>query len=174
MALLAEIGVIDRAIEAEEQRLQDALRKAEEAARPAIQNLRAQIEQKFLALKAYVETNQSTLLAKNRRSVRWPTGVVGFRDTPLATSIARGKADCVVEQLEALGLIDCVTVKKSVDKDAVKKRRDEIEGKIKEVKFTKSTEFYAQAGTATVEHVKRVGKPRVDNANRKGAANAEG
>ena len=169
-AMLAEIGVIDRAIEAEEQRRQDAVKEIETSSDELVKKLREEIDTKFLALKAYVEANQQELLPKDRRSVKWPTGVVGFRDRPLSAVVARGKLDSVIQQLEVLGLDDCVKVKKSLDKEAAKKRRVAIDGIVEHISFTTTTEFFAQAGTTSVEHTKAVPKPRVTKTGKKGAA----
>ena len=168
--LLAEIGAIDRAIEEEEQKRQDAVSKIERASNDLVRTLNEQINAKFLALKAYFEANQGDLLPKDRRSVKWPTGTVGFRDRPLSATVAKGKGESVIQQLEVMGLGECVNVKKTLNKEAAKKRRDAIEGIVEGLAFSRSTEFFAQAGTTKVEHTKAVSKPRVKRATKKRSA----
>lgn len=121
---LREIGECEIAIETLEadmnREINDAKAKAEKVAKPlktAITVLEAQI-------KLFVEDNKNGLEGKSRDL---NFGTVGFRRST-SISYSTAKTAEVLEALKERGMTDCIIVKESVNKDALKLHTDkEIE-----------------------------------------------
>ncbi len=177
-AILAEIGALDRALAKEAERLADAVAALKTLSEDFTAPVRKMIEAKFLALKSYVEANKSVVIPKGKKSVEWPTGTLGFRDTPVAVSVAKDAEAAILLALKAAELTDCIRTVESLDKEATRKNRTAVEkltgsGLITGLKFSSRTEFFAKPLDTEVEHVKAVKAPKVSRAKAVGKAKPE-
>ena len=158
--MLACIGQIDRELAAVEADCEKQMAAIRGLTADYAESLNKHIEMRFRALQAFVEVNRDELIPKKRESVAWPAGVVGFRKTPLAVSIAKAKFDDIVRALRKRKLSHCLRKTVEIDKDALKRHRKKVED-IEGIKFRTRTEFYIKTLDAGVEHVAKVKAPKV-------------
>ena len=159
-ALLARIGKLDRMIDVGETELQDAIAGLKKLAADLVAPINADIESSVRALQAYVEVNRAEIIPKPKRSIQWPSGTVGFRDTPIAVSVSKAKTAAICAELLKRKLKQCLRMAVSLDKDALKKVRKKVED-IDGLRFTSRTEFFAKPNDTKVEHVKAVKPAKV-------------
>ena len=112
---LAEIGRIDRELgllEAAQQESIDHLKASTKAAAEPLQNKKLGLE---MAIKEYAEANRAELIKTKTRELTF--GTVGFR---LSTSVVIKRIADTVQALKDLNLRDCLIVKETPNKDAMR------------------------------------------------------
>jgi len=116
---LRQIGSIETGLERIEAAMQDRIndykKRAEDQAAPLLRE-KAALE---LGIKEFAGERKREFADVRSRQMLF--GSVGFRKS---TKITYRKAAAVVEKLKELGLMNCVKVKESPDKDAMKKLPD--------------------------------------------------
>lgn len=118
---LRQIGDAQRAIEAEEHRMQEAIDQAKEAAAAASLPYQELIRSLEPRLSAFAETNRDQMGARKSRELNY--GSLGFRKSTRVT-LPRGAAKIaeIIARLKGRGMNDCiVTPPAKIDKDALKK-----------------------------------------------------
>jgi len=161
--LLEEIRALDREVLGLEHTCEDRVAAIKENAAAAAAALNDGIEMRFRALQAFVEVHRDELIAKDRESVVWPAGTVGFRKTPLAVSLAKAKLTDIARALMRRKLSHCLRVETKIDKDALKAVRERV-ADIDGITFSSRTEFFAKTLDAGVEHVGKVKPAKVTRA----------
>ena len=112
---LAEIGRIDRELgllEAAQQESIDQVKASTKAAAEPLQNKKLGLE---MAIKEYAEANRAEFIKTKTRDLTF--GTVGFR---LSTSVVIKRIADTVQALKDLNLRDCLIVKESPNKDAMR------------------------------------------------------
>lgn len=112
---LAEIGRIDRELgllEAAQQESIDQVKAVTKAAAEPLQNKKLGLE---MAIKEYAESNRAEFIKAKTRELTF--GTVGFR---LSTSVVIKRVADTVQALKDLNLRDCLIVKESPNKDAMR------------------------------------------------------
>ncbi len=126
--LLGEIGALSREIERIDADLNDKVALAKEAAKAQVTPLADSIKAKFAALTSWGEANKSELLDGKRRSITMTHGTVGWRWGNPAVKVGKGQEDAVVKTLARLELGSLLRVETSLDREAILKNPDAIEG----------------------------------------------
>ncbi len=112
---LAEIGRIDRELgllEAAQQESIDKVKASTKAAAEPLQATKAGLE---LAIQQYAEANRAEFIKAKTRELTF--GSTGFR---LSTAVVIKRVADTTQALEDLGLEDCLIVKKTPNKDAMR------------------------------------------------------
>lgn len=113
---LREIGECEIGIEKLEaemnMKINDAKVEAEKLGKP-LKTAMALLEEQ---MQAFVEENRADMVGKSRDM---NFGTVGFRQSTKITYNTR-KTEEILEKLEELGMLNCILVKKSINKDALK------------------------------------------------------
>ena len=112
---LAEIGRIDRELcllEAAQQESIDHLKASTKAAAEPLQSKKLGLE---MAIKEYAEANRAEFIKTKTRELTF--GTVGFR---LSTSVVIKRIADTVQALKDLNLRDCLIVKETPNKDAMR------------------------------------------------------
>ena len=118
---LAEIGELQRKVEAVEAAMQQKIDNAKLAADMEAAPHHKQIAELEAQIKQYVDENAEDM--GNKKSKVLPFGTVGYRkSTKVVLPRAAGKLKEIIMQLRARGMHDCViTPPSKIDKDALKK-----------------------------------------------------
>lgn len=116
---LKEIGEIDLQVEAAEAELTKQTSDLRLEKELAVKPLLERKEKLALEIKDFTERHREELKGKSRVL---NFGTVGFRQT---TSIILRNVKAVLEALKAKGMHECITVKESVSKEALKEYPDE-------------------------------------------------
>jgi len=112
---LAEIGRIDRELallEAAQQESIDKVKADTKAAAEPLQNKKLGLE---MAIKEYAESNRAEFIKVKTRELTF--GTVGFR---LSTSVVIKRVADTVQALKDLGLRECLLVKETPNKEAMR------------------------------------------------------
>ncbi|MCM0757370.1 host-nuclease inhibitor Gam family protein [Sporomusa sphaeroides DSM 2875] len=114
---IAELELTMQNIEGDmNQKISDAKLAAELQAKP-LQDRRKKLE---LEIKEFVENNRHEIDGKSRRM---NFGQVGFRQS---TTIVVSKIMAVLESLKARNMLDCITIKESINKEVLRTYPDEV------------------------------------------------
>lgn len=112
---LAEIAAIDRdlsIIEADQAERIDAIKASAKASAEPLQTKKTALE---LLMKAYCEANRAEFADRKNRELTF--GVVGFR---MSSSVVIKNVGNTVQALKDLGRADCLLVKESPNKEAMR------------------------------------------------------
>lgn len=118
---LRQIGEAQRAIEAEEHRMQEEIDLAKEKAAAASLPYRTLIGDLEQRLAAFAELNREGLGSRKSREMNY--GMLGYRKSTKVV-LPRGAAKVleIIKKLRARGMGDCIiTPAEKIDKDALKK-----------------------------------------------------
>lgn len=118
---LRQIGEAQRAIEAEEHRMQEAIDSAKEDAAAASLPFRTLIRDAEQRLNAFAEANREELGKRKSRELNY--GILGYRkSTKVVLPRGESKVMELIRRLRERGMGDCVTQPMpKVDKEALKK-----------------------------------------------------
>lgn len=155
--LLGEIGALTREVERIEADLTDTVALAKESAKEKAAPLADALKSKFAALTAWAEANKSELLQGKRRSLTLTQGMIGWRWGNPAVKVGRGQDEAVVSTFTRLGLSDLLRVETSLDREAILKRPEAIEG-IAGISIEQVESFFAKPLDVKVEQTATVVK----------------
>ncbi|MEG2344175.1 MAG: host-nuclease inhibitor Gam family protein [Acidaminococcaceae bacterium] len=119
-ANLKLIGEIDNKVRKIEAEMNDKIAEIKAKADAKIKYLVVEKERMELEIKDYAETNRADLSGKTKIMT---FGQLGFRQS---TSIIVKKVQAVIAELKVRKLLDCITVKESVNKDNLRKQPEEV------------------------------------------------
>lgn len=149
---IREVGSLLRAKDQLEARLEEKVAnvKAETiaAVKPIADGLKAKID----ALHAWAESHKGELLEKDKRSVKFAQGTIGWRWNPPAVKVTGDEA-AIIETLRRLSLDDLVREKSEVDKEAILADPKRVEG-IAGIAVSQAEQFWVKPTEIEVEHVK--------------------
>lgn len=136
-----EVSLIEQAMNEE---LEQVKAKYQEQAKPYNQR----IEATFRALHNWAEANRDSLLKGRLKTVRLTTGTLTWRMTPPKVNV-RG-TEAVIAALERFGLDRFLRLKKEIDKDAILKEPQAVEG-IDGLSISQKEEFAATPDETEIE-----------------------
>lgn len=142
---LFRIGTLDRSIAAIEGDLAEKIARLRKQADAKSAPLRVERADLADGLELFADANREAILQKNRKSVRIPAGLLGWRVTPTKVEIARGAAAKVLAAIKKLKLTQYIRTKESIDKEALLKDRPVIAG----VKYVQREEFFFEPAAET-------------------------
>lgn len=118
---LRQIGEAQRAIEAEEHKMQETIDLAKEAAAAASLPYRELIRGLEPRLNAFCDLNREQMGARKSKELNY--GILGYRkSTRVVLPRGAAKIAAIVAKLRSLGMSDCiVTPPPKIDKEALKK-----------------------------------------------------
>jgi phage host-nuclease inhibitor protein Gam len=117
--VVRKIGQIDREIKAEEAELQKTINEAKAKTAKAVKTKGDQRKMLLLQLAVFAAAHPEEF--KKAKTKKLNFGSLGYRwSSKVVLPSGKGAAAKLVADLEALGLKDCVRIKKSPDKDKIK------------------------------------------------------
>jgi phage host-nuclease inhibitor protein Gam len=156
--LIAKIGINQRKIEVINQRINERIERIKSEIAEQMKDLSDEITDDVEGLFAYAEANRDDLTDGGRtKTVKLPNGELAWRTTPPAVSI-RG-SQTVLATFEKLGLQQFIREKKEVDKEAILRERELIEG-IKGISISQKEEFVVKPTEIDVEIIKKLKKKK--------------
>lgn len=118
---LAEIAEIDMKLLAVEADMNLKIAEAKQAAFLQEETLKERKEKLAHEIKEFAENNRSEFIDMKTKILTF--GKVGFRQS---TSIVISKVNQVIEALKIKAMLDCITVKESVNKEVLRNYPDEV------------------------------------------------
>ncbi|MBU2082275.1 host-nuclease inhibitor Gam family protein [Patescibacteria group bacterium] len=153
---LAEIGQEQRVSEEIRSDLNTAVDKLKTQAMADNEPHQKKVSQLVEGLFAYAEAHRDELTdGGKRKTVKVPTGIFGWRMTPLAVSLR--DVESILESLKALKLKRFIRTKEEVDKEAMLKE-PEVAKTVKGVSISQHEDFVAKPAELEVEIVTQVDK----------------
>jgi len=126
---LAEIGAIDRQLSRVQDALDHAVAKAKKNAENRADPLEARREQLVDQVEAYCVANRKALTDQGKRKfAAFPDGEAGWRMGKDKLQVDDERLDKIIASLKAKKLTHMITVKTSVDGNAILQGRDKIKG----------------------------------------------
>lgn len=117
--MLAEIARLKRNIAAIEADMNHSIDRIKQAAETFSVPRRGRIRALVNGLRVFAEERKSTLFA-DRRALAVPFGLLGFRRSMEIKPQSPGEWDCVLEELESLGLLDGIRMRLAMDKSRLR------------------------------------------------------
>ncbi len=155
---IARVGDCQRKIARVNQWLNDRIQKLKDEAEDKIRVISDEITNEVDGLFAFAQAHRDDLTDGGKtKTVKLPNGELAWRTTPPAVSV-RG-IQAAVENFERLGLHQFVRTKKEVDKEAVLRESELIEG-IKGVSISQREEFVVKPAEADAEIIKKLKKAK--------------
>ncbi len=152
--MVAQIGALQRQVVSIESAMNDELsaikRGFEEEALP----LNAKIEELFLGVKAWAETNRSDLCKGTRKTVNLTSGEISWRKTPKKVSLK--KIPDVIQALKSLSLDRFIRTKEEVDKEAILNDADAVQG-VRGITISQKEEFIVKPFESEIEKAATTG-----------------
>jgi len=155
--LIGEIGAAQRAIDDITARLEADIAQLKAVAAAAAAPFATRIMSHFVALTAWASANKDALLEGKRRSVELSQGVIGWRWSNPTVKVAKGKEDDVIKALRERGARRLLRYEVSIDKNAILKEPDRIEG-IPHIEVVQVENFFVKPFAVEAEHVAAVTK----------------
>lgn len=149
--LLAEIGRKQREVQRIEAAMSDRMAEIKAASEAEAGPLTESIEAGFASLQAWAEAHRSTLLERDRKTVRIATGELGWRTTPPSVRVTGAKA--VLTALRALGLDRFIRTKEELDKEAIRREPEAI-AHVKGVSLVQQEEFWVKPFESQIERAR--------------------
>lgn len=146
--LLAEIGREQREVSLIEQAMNEELEQVKAKHHEQAKPYNDSIEGKFAALHRWAEANRDSLLAKGGKTARLATGLLTWRLTPPKVNV-RG-TDKVLAALDRFGLTRFVRTKREIDKDAILREPEAVEG-VEGLSISQKEEFAAVPDESEIE-----------------------
>lgn len=148
---IAEIGEAISEIEKIEADCDNRIAAITAAAEVKIATHMARLEKIGLGLKHFADKNRERLTGGERKSVEYPTGVIGWRQSP--PSVRLTNEEKAIAAAEDLGFLEFIRVKEEFNKQAALADPDKAR-KIKYVKIKKGEEvFFVKPSVTTTEAV---------------------
>lgn len=104
------------------------------------------------ASQIYFSANQNEFVPPGKKSVLFDAGEIGTRTTPLSVTIKKAQEVDLIKELLARQFDDCVKVTKTINKNALKKLKDEVED-IPGITFNQREEFFIAPTHLEAEHL---------------------
>lgn len=158
-ALLAELGHLDRQIREHQDALAEEIRQAKARVEANIEPLKAEADEKFLALKAWFESNREEL-PKGRKSLDWPEGTLGYRKAQPAVKPTE-TAEATIDRIKGLrlkGARNFLNITTRLNKPAILqacRERPDLAETIK-IRIDQPEEFFAKPAEADHERTAKV------------------
>ncbi|MCM0018530.1 MAG: host-nuclease inhibitor Gam family protein [Tagaea sp.] len=130
---------LDALIVKRDRAVADAAAKYADAIAEAGEVLKANVE----SLQAFAEANKSALLQDGKRSIAFPSGLVGWRYSNPAVKFDADDEERLIARLRTLGLGHLIREKSEIDKTAVVKHAAEIEG-VKGIDIVQEERFFVR------------------------------
>lgn len=118
MENITQIGLKQREISRLEAEMNDKIAQLTEQYKDDILKLQLEVQTLTHQAQIWCEQNRNSLLEDKGKTANLLTGEVSWRFRPAKVVLSEKEAQ-VIEQLEQLGLVQFVRVKKNVNKDAV-------------------------------------------------------
>lgn len=139
-ALLYKIGECERELADIKNSLETAIAKAKTAAELSAAPIEQTLKQSMKALQTYADANRKTLLTGDRKSVVLTGGEFGWRLPPTKIVFAKGGAEQVIKNLEAMELKQYLRYITEVDREALLRDRPAVSG----VKYSQKEGFFVK------------------------------
>jgi phage host-nuclease inhibitor protein Gam len=157
--LLGEIGLLQTKVTIHQEKCNARVTGIHQAFNELVAPVNEEIEAKFQALHTYAEANRGELLKGDTKSVKFATGLLAWRRTPLAVKLT--KIADVIKELKARGLERFIRTIEEIDKEALLACHADdndpvIVDCIPGIKFTSREEFVAKPLESQIERVETV------------------
>lgn len=96
-------------------------------------------------IQGYADENKDALITDDKRSLDMPLAVIGYRKSS-EVSVPNAKMAAIIEALESMGRMECIDIKKTVNKTSLKSWSDEALSKLGVSRKEKDT-FYIEIKT---------------------------
>lgn len=126
--LLGEIGALQRRIETIDIELTDAVALAKAEASRKAKPLADELKAKLGVLATWAEASRGELLDGKRRSAAMSQGTIGWRMGMPTVKVSRGQEEALIATFQRLGLSSLLRERVELDKEAILKAPDRIEG----------------------------------------------
>jgi phage host-nuclease inhibitor protein Gam len=137
---LYQIGECERDLTEIQSCLEAAVAKAKAAAEQSAAPVEADLKKFVKALETYANAHRKTLLVGDRKSVVLTGGEFGWRLPPTKVVYAKGGAEQVIKNLEAMELTQYLRHVKEVDREALLRDRPAISG----LKYSQKEGFFVK------------------------------
>lgn len=124
-------------------------------------NVKAQNDEIKVLTKAcqiYFSANQKEFVPPGKKSVFFEAGEIGTRTTPEAVTVKKVAEQDVIAELEKLELTECISTKKSINKNALKKFKDKVKH-IVGIIFSQKEEFFIAPKHIEPKHLANADEP---------------
>lgn len=139
-ALLYKIGECERDLTEIQSCMEAAVAKAKATAEQSAAPVEEALKKYVKALETYANAHRKTLLVGDRKSVVLTGGEFGWRLPPTKVAYAKGGAEQVIKNLEAMGLTQYLRQVKEVDREALLRDRPAVSG----VKYSQKEGFFVK------------------------------
>lgn len=145
-ALLFQIGECERNLSDIKTNLEADVAKARSYAETAAAPIEEAHKRYLKALETYANANRKTLLVGERKSVVLTGGEFGWRLPPTKVTFAKGGAEQVIKNLEAMELTQYLRYQTEVDREALLRDRPAVSG----VKYSQKEGFFVKPDSSKV------------------------
>jgi phage host-nuclease inhibitor protein Gam len=137
-AVLYRVGELNRSVEMIEADYAEAVAKLRRDTDAHIAPLATEREQLSLGLHIFADTNRTTLLSGDTKTVQLSAGAFGWRFTPPKVTLGRGGEGKAIQTIKELKLKGYIRTKESLDKEALLRDRPVVAG----IKYMQKEEFF--------------------------------
>jgi phage host-nuclease inhibitor protein Gam len=119
-----------------------------------VKGLNDQIKVLTKACQIYFSANQKEFVPAGKKSVIFDAGEIGTRTTPEAVTVKKVAEEDVIAELEKLELNECISTKKTINKNALKKFKEKVKH-IVGIIFSQKEEFFIAPKHIEPKHLER-------------------
>lgn len=159
---IKRIGILQNYIEFFTADANANIEKIKEDLKQKVSTFNDEIKILHKSSQVYFTANQLELLPVGKKSIAYSEGEIGTRSTPLSVVIKKDQTIDLAKALKEMGLKDCVGVTYNINKNGLKKHREQVEG-LPGVSFRQKEEFYITPTHIPVEHTKQLDEKQQTN-----------